>query len=800
MQQKNEACYGINKTIFSLYTIPQEVVTFFVLNQKVHVKEGSCQEMVFSMQRIILLLFCCYLLILTFNNSGWAIDTVNVKAIDIRGNRRIETPTILAKIKTREGDLYSADNIREDIKALYATDYFEDIRTESEPLDDGIRLIFTVKERGILQEIIFDGNDKITQERLKEKITLLTGTPLSNKQIKENVERLKGFYQEEGYYEAAIVPVIKRSSEDSTSVIFFIKEGRKIKIKEVRISGTEKISEKSLKKAMNTKRYKFLTSWLSGSGIYKEIEAQGDADRIRDYYLDRGYIQIQVGGPEIEILEGGKWMRVHFNVTEGGEFKIEDIDFKNNDLFTADEIRKRIRLQKDMVFSRKTLREDMSAVIDMYGEKGYAFANVIPDIRPDEASRKVDITFVIEKGEKIKIRRINIGGNEKTRDKVIRREIRLNELDYLNTSALKRSFQRLNNLNYFENIEIVPEKISKDRVDLNIRIKEKSTGAFSMGGGYSSVYGFVGMLDLTEGNLFGKGELLKLKGEFGELRTSYDLTFKEPWLLDTPTSLTVNLFDTVRSFDSYDINSTGGNIGLGRSFGEYWSGSISYGIQNITVNGTPPSTLTIGETRTGSITTSVARDTRDNYWDPHSGNKNSLSVEYADSFLGGNNVFEKHILDTAWYYPVIFDTTLMLHGRYGEGRGLRGHDFPVNEKFYVGGIYTIRGFDYGSASTASTIDPLTGDLLGADKELIINLEYIVPLVKEAKINGVLFYDTGSGFGKEDNITWADLRTSVGAGFRWLSPIGPLRLEWGYNLDPKPGERQGIWEFSIGTLF
>ena len=758
--------------------------------------------MVLSRQRIFLLLFCCYLLILACNNFGWAQDTISVKAIDIRGNRRIETPTILAKIKTREGDLYSADKIREDIKALYSTDYFEDIMAESEPLDDGVRLIFTVKERGVLQEIIFDGNDKITNDRLKEKSTLLTGTPLSDKQVKENVERLKGLYQEEGYYEAAIIPVVKKLSEDKASVTFFIKEGKKIKIKEVHISGTDKISEKSLKKAINTKRYKLLTSWLSGSGIYKEIEAQGDADRIRDYYLDRGYIQVQVGGPEIEILEGGKWMRVNFNVIEGGEFKVQDIDFKNNDLFTIDEIRKRIKIQRDMIFSRKMLREDLSAIIDMYGEKGYAFANVIPDIRPDEASRKVDITFVIEKGEKIKIRRINIGGNEKTRDKVIRREIRLNELDYLNTSALKRSFQRLNNLNYFENIEIVPEKISKDRVDLNVKVKEKSTGAFSMGGGYSSVYGFVGMLDLTEGNLFGKGELLKLKGEFGELRTSYDLTFKEPWLLDTPTSLTVNLFDTVRSFNTYNINSTGGNIGLGRSFGEYWSGNIAYGIQNITVTGTPPSTLEIGESRTGSITTSAARDTRDNYWDPHSGNKNSLSVEYADSFLGGDNVFEKYILDTAWYYPVIFDTTLMLHGKYGEGRGLRGHDFPVNEKFYVGGIYTIRGFDYGRASTPSTIagDLITGDLLGADKELIINIEYIVPLVKEAKINGVLFYDAGSGFGKEDNITWADLRTSVGGGFRWLSPIGPLRLEWGYNLDPKPGERQGIWEFSIGTLF
>ncbi|MBI5038914.1 MAG: outer membrane protein assembly factor BamA, partial [Nitrospirae bacterium] len=195
--------------------------------------------MVLFRQRIFLPLFCCYLLILAFNNFGWAQDTVSVKAIDIRGNRRIETPTILAKIKTREGDLYSADKIREDIKALYSTDYFEDIMAESEPLDDGVRLIFTVKERGVLQEIIFDGNDKITNDRLKEKSTLLTGTPLSDKQVKENVERLKGLYQEEGYYEATIIPVVKKLSWDKASVTFFIKEGKKIKIKEVHISGTD---------------------------------------------------------------------------------------------------------------------------------------------------------------------------------------------------------------------------------------------------------------------------------------------------------------------------------------------------------------------------------------------------------------------------------------------------------------------------------------------------------------------------------------------------------------------------------
>lgn len=752
-----------------------------------------------------LVLLCCCLITLVLLNTAFGQDDIKsempvIKQIGVIGNKRIEASTILTKIKTKEGDTYSAERTSEEIKNLFSTDYFDDIKVHTEASDGYVRLIFTVKERLILKEITFDGNDKITSERLKEKITLISGTPFSNKQVKESVERIKTLYQEDGYYNASITPAISGIGEDKASITFFIKEGKKIKIREVRISGTEKVSEYSIKKAINTKRYKRFTSWLSGSGIYKEIEAEGDVDRIRDYYLDRGFIQVQVSGPEIEVIEGGTWNRIIFRVNEGEKFSIRNIAFKGNDIFTESVLEKKITLKKGMIFSRRQLREDISKIIDLYGEKGYAFANVNPDLRPDESSREVDITLDIEMGEKVKVRRINISGNEKTRDKVVRREIRLHELDYLDTSALKRSFQRINNLNFFENIEIVPELVTKDMVDLNVKVKEKPTGAFSMGGGYSSVYGLVGMLDLTEGNLFGKGELLKLKGEFGELRTSYDLTFKEPWFLDTPTSLTINLFDTVRSFNTYDINSRGGNVGVGRSFGEYWSGGVSYGIQTINVKGTPPSSFSRGESRTASLTTYGTRDTRDNYWDPRSGTKNNVSVEYADQFLGGDNVFVKYTLDTVWYYPLILDSAFMVHGRYAAGQGLRGDEFPANEKFYVGGIYTVRGFDYGKASTPSTIDPLTGDLLGADKELIINAEYIIPLVKEARINGVLFYDAGSGFGKDDSVALSDLRTSVGAGFRWLSPIGPLRLEWGYNLEPKPGERQGIWEFSIGTLF
>ncbi|MBI4715556.1 MAG: outer membrane protein assembly factor BamA, partial [Nitrospirae bacterium] len=618
-------------------------------------------------------------------------------------------------------------------------------------------------------------------------------------------ERLKELYREEGYHGAVVIPILKtlepgKEGERRVALTYSIDEGKKVRIAEVRIQGVSDLPFREVRKGVKTKAHFSLTSWLTGSGIYKEETAGEDAERIRSLYLDRGYLQVQVGDPRVDLDETGEWMTVTYSLTEGPRFRIRRIGFENPDIFNDRELREAIKLREGDLFNRSRLRGDLAALTDLYGEKGYAFAEINPRILPDEGAKEVDLTFAVEKGEKVKVRKIQILGNEKTRDKVIRREIRLNEQETMNTAALRRSFQRLNNLNFFENIEITPQPIAKDAVDLNVKVKERPTGAFSIGGGYSSVYGFLGTTDVTEGNLLGRGQLLRFKGEFGALRTNYDVTFREPWFLDEPTAISFNLFKNLRTFDLYDIGSQGGTVGLSRTFNEYWNGGLTYGIQEVEVSGNPPVSISPGRSSTGSLGASVNRDTRDVVWDPRSGSKNTVTVEYADRFLGGSNVFVKYYLDTTWFYPMPRDTAFMAHGRFAEGRGLRGKDLPLNERFYVGGIYTVRGFDYGKAGTPATVDAATGEILGADKELIFNLEYIVPLVKEARINGVLFYDAGAGFAADDSLALGDLRTSVGGGFRWLSPIGPLRLEWGYNLDPQPGERQGIWEFSIGTLF
>jgi outer membrane protein insertion porin family len=319
------------------------------------------------------------------------------------------------------------------------------------------------------------------------------------------------------------------------------------------------------------------------------------------------------------------------------------------------------------------------------------------------------------------------------------------------------------------------------------------------------------MADITQGNLFGRGELLRGRAEFGKLRNTYSLTFSEPYLLDHPVSGTVDLFNQTRDFNSYKERRIGGDLVLGKSFSEYVRGSLSYTFETLTlfdVQRDNPETsaprLVIDQidqegkkSTTSSLGATIARDTRDFYFDPKEGGRTALTVEYAGTFLGGDNNYVKTILDVSRFFPLGWDTVFSLHGRWGSATGISGTELPIGERFYVGGINTVRGFKFG---TAGPIDPATGEIIGGNKELIFNAEYLVPLVPEAKIKGVLFFDAGKAFDDNERVRFNDLRYGTGFGIRWISPIGPLRLEWGYNLHRRENERASNVDFTIGTLF
>jgi outer membrane protein insertion porin family len=336
-----------------------------------------------------------------------------------------------------------------------------------------------------------------------------------------------------------------------------------------------------------------------------------------------------------------------------------------------------------------------------------------------------------------------------------------------------------------------------------VRVKEKPTGTFSIGGGYSSVDRLVGMVQVEQGNLFGRGQLLRLKAEVGQRLQNYTLTFREPWLFDKEISGTVDIFNqNLLYFSNYKEKRVGGDLILGKAFTETVSGSVSYTLENILIYDVTTSDPLIqqqadlGNTLTSKVGVSLARDSRDFFFDPREGSRNSVSLELAGTVLGGDNAFYRTIGDSSKYFPLFWGSVFSLHGRVGYVRGLQGKQIPLGERFFVGGINTVRGFDFGRAGPVGS----TGEIFGGNKELFFNVEYLYPLVEEAKIKGLLFFDAGRGFDEGEAISLRKLRPSAGAGLRWISPVGPLRLEWGYNLDRRDDEKPWTIEFSIGSLF
>ncbi|MGE5751369.1 MAG: outer membrane protein assembly factor BamA, partial [Nitrospirota bacterium] len=441
-----------------------------------------------------------------------AAEDAKVTLIEVQGNKRIETATILAKIKTKEGGIFSPMQIKEDIKVLYQLGHFEDVQVKTEGFENGLKVIFLVKEKPLIREITFEGNDALTTEKLKEGLTLLPRTAFNLQLIQENAEKIRLKYQDDGYYDAIVVPVITELRGGDRNVIFNIKEGGKVKLKEITITGNKALTSDEIKKALKTQEHWFF-SFLGRSGTLRTEELREDLENIRNLYYNKGYIQVQVDEPVIEpktYKERVSWFSsktrtitkkdelvVRINIKEGEQFRVGSLTFKGNASITTRELENEAKLKPGDVFSREVLRQDVARIMDRYDGIAKPFASVIPLFNIDPEKKTVAINIEIQEGGEVRIGRINISGNSKTRDKVIRREMRLDEGDLYSKKALKRSYDRINNLNFFESVDIVPERRQQEPVmDLDVKVKEKMTGTLSLGGGYSSVDKLMGIVEV----------------------------------------------------------------------------------------------------------------------------------------------------------------------------------------------------------------------------------------------------------------------------------------------------------------
>lgn len=764
--------------------------------------------------RWALLVFLAIYLVACAGEAGAQTGGPKVTSIDIRGNKRIELPAIAGRLTLKVDDPYTPETVRGQVKILYDTGFFEDVQVETESAPGGVAVVFVVREKPFITEIVYDGNENLSDDKLKEKTTIKSQAFLDQQQAKESAEKIRLAYQEDGYYSAQVIPVVQTLDEDRKRLTFFIKEGEKARVKTVNFDGLRAATKEELFKVMATREwipwYGLITqlklpSFLSDAGILKREELANDVERIKEVLLNKGYLNVQVSLPTVELTDDKKWFIVTFNINEGEPFTVAEIGFRGYTVFDEPELREGLKIKEGEVFQRAKIRDEITRLTDMYGSKGYAFADVVPNVIPNNEERTATIILNIKEGEMMRIRQINIHGNDKTRDNVIRRELRVDEQDVIDTPSLKRSFQRLNNLNFFETVEILPTQVDADKVDLNVRVKEKPTGQFSIGGGFSTLDKLVAIADITEGNLGGNGYLGRIRGQLGQQRSLGLITFRNPYLNDSLTSLQFDVYRTMTNYISYFEEKSGASITFGRWLSEYVTGSFSLFAEQLNfkdpAEGICPDLIPLvcrqlGNQTTTGFRTTLFRDTRDYFLDPRTGWRIGGGFDLGTPYLGGSNNFVKYYIDVIKYTPLPFDTRFSVRARYGAVEPLGNKQVPLTERFFVGGINTMRGFVFGRAGP---VVPSTFSTLGAAKELIFNNDFIFTISSDAKLNGVIFFDYGKGFDDNEAVS-LDLRSAAGFEGRWISPFGPLRAAYGINLNPRNGERMGVFEFTIGSLF
>jgi outer membrane protein insertion porin family len=719
-----------------------------------------------------------------------------VVEIRVEGNRRIGKDAILLRTKTRVGDGYSAYRLKEDIREIDQMGYFEDVQVSTEDVPEGKVVIFRVSEKPTLREIVVTGNKEIDTEDIEEVITLQPQSIINYEVLSDTVEKIKKLYQEKGYYAAEVTYDLKDLEGNQKALIFHIQEGKKFWVKKITFEGNKYVSDKKLKKAMETKEKDWL-HLLTNSGVLDKETLNQDVERLAAYYYDHGFLKAQIGTPRIETGEG--WIYITIAVSEGEPFTVSSVQFQGDVLLEEQILRKLMEVKEGDPFNRDALRKDIMRLTDVYADMGYAYAEINPDSDINDQEKTIGIILNFKKNQKVYIGRVRILGNTKTRDKVIRRELVLSEGDTFSSTALKNCTERLKAMDYFEEVNVTSTPGAKeDIVDLNVEVKEKQTGSFSLGAGYSTVDGIVGVGEIQQNNLFGRGYKVRLKAEIGQKRQFFDLGFLDPWFLDTRWSMRTDAYNLEREYVEYTRAALGGNLMFTHPLdmilrGMY--GTIGYRIEDVEVKDVDEQAAEIYKLSEGRFLTSeligaLVYDTRNNPLYPSRGTYTDLTGFFAG--LGGDSEFVKGILSSAYYIPFKWGTVFMARGEIGYGVGYGGTDLPVYERFFLGGINTLRGFEAGEVGP---IDPETGQVVGGDKELFFNFEYIFPIVKKLELRGVVFYDTGNAFLGDIDIS--EFRQDVGVGVRWYSPFGPIRVEIGWNVDPLPGEDDFQWGFGMG---
>ncbi len=749
-----------------------------------------------------------------------------VAQVIIQGNARVDEQAIRIHVQSREGASYDPAAVDADVRAIYAMGFFENVEVERRPSAEGVVLVFRVRERPLVTEVKIEGNKKVHTEDLETALKVRPRTILDSEKLRRGVLDGKKLYEEKGYLDATITPRIVPSPDqpNEVTVTYVVTEGQIVRIQHIEFEGNQAFSDSKLKRIITTKE-EWLLSPFTGAGVLNKETLKTDTERLTAWYYDNGYINVRVDEPEVERKSDGLYVTI--KIAEGDIYTVGKIDF-------AGDVREDLNLRKDLdlvpgdTFRTSKLRQDILKLTDKYGDVGYAFVNIEPETDVDPDKKTVDITYRVDEGPAVTIDKIAITGNTKTRDKVIRRELKVEEQQQFSGTKLKKSRDALNRLGYFQEVNLTTQRgRSEEKLNLQVDVKEGQTGALTAGAGFSSADNLLFNARISENNLFGLGYHAVLNADFGSRRQNFIASFTDPWFLDMPLSATVDGFRWRLDFSDFTRSGTGASVRLLYPLTEFgydrFAGRFSleevrigaeYRIEEAEISDlnrrSPPSVVAEqGRSLTSAIRPILSRNTLNSLFDPTRGSTEEISVEYAG--LGGESRYVKVDLRARAYWPIYRSNQLgtfaySLGGALGYGlgnRGTSGNELPLFERYFPGGINSIRGYQTRTLGPREFVRNAQGqdaqsDPIGGSRQLVINNEIIFPIVEPLGLKGVVFVDVGNAWLDSDGYDLGNLRYAAGGGLRWQSPLGPIRIELGVPLNKHRHEKSSLVLFSFGA--
>ncbi len=733
-----------------------------------------------------------------------------IVAIEIEGNKKIESDAIRSRIRSKVGETLDPEMVREDIRSIFGMGYFEEIEVREDDADGGVKLVYVVKEKPIVIKIEYEGLDALDKDEIKDLILIKPYEVLDQGKLRQTADKLTAKYEEKGYYLADVrwkteeVP-----GKNEVILTFKIEEHDKIIVKDINIIGNKVLSADELKKVMQTKEGGFF-SWITGSGSYRDAVFERDIATLGYYYGTLGYVRARFGKPEVQVSPDKKFISITFYVEEGQQYNVGKVDFTGDLLFSRDELREDMKLVEGEVFSTETLRRETLRYTEKYGDLGYAFANVVPQPNIHDDTRTVDLTFEVDKGDRVYLGKVTITSNTRTKDKVIRRELLIREGELYNGTKKRESRENVIRLGYFDSVEFhqTSSKSNSNVVDIEVKVKERSTGQLVIGAGYASGnIGFTAQAQLSQNNFLGNGQVASLSAQVltGQKLYEFNLSFTEPYVGSSLWSLGGSLYQIRRnvfatgSIPTFQETKTGFDVRLGHPVREYTNLFLTYKMEYadvprdkiIDTSQIDPASL---NGLSSGVTTNVVYDKRDDRFDPRNGLYLSASTEYAG--VGGMRKFMKTRGTVKYFMPIIGDFVFRFHTTAANVARLGDNTLPLNELFIQGGLFSLRGYDFLSIGPQINLSTNPNDLsadaktaglagktvtIGGRNEVLMNAEIEFPLLKEARIRGVIFFDAGNAFNNLHEPNRPMLYANYGWGFRWFTPIGPLRFEFGYPI-------------------